>query len=713
MANSGLWWSHRLLAFVLLSHLLFVSTAQNSVTLPDDGTTRTNLGDDALLEYGYTTEPGASMLFEVWKKMPSSGIGNKANNGSFDVFAAYRGRVEPVGEASLRLLSVTKDDAGEYQLSTTFSDGTSDRKERTLIVQFAPEDTTVTATPGLIAQEGVTEVLLTCQAGGIPAPTYTWTGANLPADAAQDPNTGTLTLTNIQRAAAGQYTCTADNGVPQLPGDDPAALTNSVNVQVQFHNNKCYRQSRDALSHKEAAAACVFMGGQLVDIKDPHEQQILNDIIRSTNDVSHWTFMKSQSPELLHIDGSTLSLQSSWMASDIYGPFDICVLLDREQSYKGDFHACTEQHNYFCESPVIQCQPNVCQNGGFCKSCFNGSPMCACSPGYTGVFCETDINECASNPCQNGGTCHDHVNSFACFCRLGYDGDVCENDIDYCATSPCPPGWTCVDQEVGFHCDAGYQLSTTLGSRCLGILTTCPSHRNLAFWISVESLGCPHLANQTFTTNLSFGVTGHELDTTSSLENMTTTLPVVKTTAPAVTTLLQDGTTPVPNVTTTRTVVTTELKAVTTILMDMITTYRECLFATGVMKRSKILGNTNQDTSTTRKTSRIGCRQVGYKLLAGTCIRLNLRKLSYKTARKTCKKDGARLAMPETEELDLALRNLVQKEGHNINFWIGLRNKGGFFLRKRHWLWEDGSKLGHYKVFTTGEQSRGQGVIYT
>ncbi|XP_035662075.1 macrophage mannose receptor 1-like [Branchiostoma floridae] len=121
------------------------------------------------------------------------------------------------------------------------------------------------------------------------------------------------------------------------------------------------------------------------------------------------------------------------------------------------------------------------------------------------------------------------------------------------------------------------------------------------------------------------------------------------------------------------------------------------------MKRSKILGNTNQDTSTTRKTSRIGCRQVGYKLLAGTCIRLNLRKLSYKTARKTCKKDGARLAMPETEELDLALRNLVQKEGHNINFWIGLRNKGGFFLRKRHWLWEDGSKLGHYKGWNLGE----------
>ncbi|CAH1241031.1 CADM2 [Branchiostoma lanceolatum] len=210
------------------------SAAQNAITLPDDGTTRTNLGDDSILEYGYTTSEGSTMLFEVWKKMPSSGIANKANNGSFNIFAAWRGRAEPVGEASLKLFSVTKDDAGQYQLSTTFSDGTSDSKERTLIVQFAPEDTTVTATPGLIAKENDAQVVLTCQAGGIPAPTYTWTGPNLPADAAQDPNTGTLTITSIQRGAAGQYTCTADNGTPQLPGDDPNALTNSVNLQVQY-----------------------------------------------------------------------------------------------------------------------------------------------------------------------------------------------------------------------------------------------------------------------------------------------------------------------------------------------------------------------------------------------------------------------------------------------------------------------------------------------
>ncbi|XP_078614388.1 uncharacterized protein LOC144883667 [Branchiostoma floridae x Branchiostoma japonicum] len=58
--------------------------------------------------------------------------------------------------------------------------------------------------------------------------------------------------------------------------------------------------------------------------------------------------------------------------------------------------------------------------------------------------------------------------------------------------------------------------------------------------------------------------------------------------------------------------------------------------------------------------------KVGYKLLARTCIRLNFREVSYKDARKICEREGARLAMPKTEELDLALRDLVHKEGHNV-----------------------------------------------
>eukprot|EP00058_Branchiostoma_floridae_P013171 XP_002598659.1 hypothetical protein BRAFLDRAFT_67060 [Branchiostoma floridae] len=101
---------------------------------------------------------------------------------------------------------------------------------------------------------------------------------------------------------------------------------------------------------------------------------------------------------------------------------------------------------------------------------------------------------------------------------------------------------------------------------------------------------------------------------------------------------------------------------------------------------------------------KIGGCQVGYRLLAGTCILLNHRQLSYKNARKACNNVGARLAMPKTEELDLALRNLVRQEGYYADFWIGLRDKGGFFLKERHWLWEDGSTLGHYKMRKRGKR---------
>ncbi|XP_035698716.1 uncharacterized protein LOC118431582 [Branchiostoma floridae] len=155
------------------------------------------------------------------------------------------------------------------------------------------------------------------------------------------------------------------------------------------YNNKCYRQSKDALSHKEASAACVSIGGQLADVKEPSDQDMLASIIQQSINASYWTIIKSQLPHFFHGDGFPFSVQSSWMAGDIYSPFDICVLLDRDQNYEGDYHACTEQHNYVCESPVTPCQPNVCQNGGKCSSCFVGSPVCDCPPGYTGLLCET------------------------------------------------------------------------------------------------------------------------------------------------------------------------------------------------------------------------------------------------------------------------------------------------------------------------------------
>ncbi|KAI8510700.1 hypothetical protein Bbelb_116160 [Branchiostoma belcheri] len=91
----------------------------------------------------------------------------------------------------------------------------------------------------------------------------------------------------------------------------------------------------------------------------------------------------------------------------------------------------------------------------------------------------------------------------------------------------------------------------------------------------------------------------------------------------------------------------------------------------------------------------------GYKLLAGTCIKLVSNGKSHDGAKKACKKEGATLAMPKTEELDVALRDLVKTEGGNKEHWIGMEEKKGT------WYWVDGSVVEHngYTGWNPGEPS--------
>ncbi|XP_035671983.1 fibropellin-1-like [Branchiostoma floridae] len=142
---------------------------------------------------------------------------------------------------------------------------------------------------------------------------------------------------------------------------------------------------------------------------------------------------------------------------------DLCVLLNSSNSFQAEPASCTEQHNYVCQSDIKSCEPNVCQNGGNCTSCFGGSStFCDCPDGFDGKFCEMNIDECASNPCQNGGTCHDDVNSYRCSCLPGYTGDNCESDIDLCALVTCPFDWTC--QDLGTHTTCAIMQTTWAGS---------------------------------------------------------------------------------------------------------------------------------------------------------------------------------------------------------------------------------------------------------
>ncbi|XP_066297371.1 CD209 antigen-like [Branchiostoma lanceolatum] len=84
----------------------------------------------------------------------------------------------------------------------------------------------------------------------------------------------------------------------------------------------------------------------------------------------------------------------------------------------------------------------------------------------------------------------------------------------------------------------------------------------------------------------------------------------------------------------------------------------------------------------------VGCR-VGYTLLAGTCIRLASEEKSHGDALTACQEEGATLAMPKTEELDVVLRDLVKTEGGNEDHWIG----GMKTHTRATWQWVDGSQL--------------------
>ncbi|CAH1253321.1 CD209 [Branchiostoma lanceolatum] len=88
-----------------------------------------------------------------------------------------------------------------------------------------------------------------------------------------------------------------------------------------------------------------------------------------------------------------------------------------------------------------------------------------------------------------------------------------------------------------------------------------------------------------------------------------------------------------------------------------------------------------------------------YKLVSGACVRLYNNWKSHAAAMTACKADGATLAMPKTEELDVALRDLVKTEGNKAYHWIGMEDKDGT------WYWVDDSLVGSngYKGWSPGE----------
>ncbi|KAI8512903.1 calcium ion binding [Branchiostoma belcheri] len=234
------------------------------------------------------------------------------------------------------------------------------------------------------------------------------------------------------------------------PGD-----STGTNCETVSFSGQCYQFSSTALSHQDSALACSANGGRLVDVRDQEQQGFLADTIAASSGVSNWLAMRTAPAEILNSDGSPVSGQLQWSSSEPAEPCDLCVLLDSSDNYLAKTAPCTEQHNYVCQDAQVSCDPNVCQNGGNCTSCFNGSAtFCRCPDGFEGDFCEINIDECASNPCQNGGTCQDGINSYSCSCPTGFHGDHCEFDTNWCAQPEvqCPFGWSCRDDISSFEC---------------------------------------------------------------------------------------------------------------------------------------------------------------------------------------------------------------------------------------------------------------------
>ncbi|XP_035671876.1 neurogenic locus notch homolog protein 1-like [Branchiostoma floridae] len=247
------------------------------------------------------------------------------------------------------------------------------------------------------------------------------------------------------------------------------------NCDIGPFAGECYEFSNVAVTHREATEACSTNGGRLVDVEDDKLQRFLADKIAVTSRASNWLAMRTAplSDFYSHCDGFLSAGSLQWVGGEPSSPLDLCVLLDSSNNYMAKAAFCTEQHNYVCESAAKPCEPNVCQNGGNCTSCFNdSSTFCDCPDGFEGRTCEINIDECASNPCQNGGSCHDGINSYSCSCIGTFQGVHCEAAPDWCSPDPCPPGLTCVDHTFYFLCNDPASANRMVSYQCSS--ASCP-----------------------------------------------------------------------------------------------------------------------------------------------------------------------------------------------------------------------------------------------
>ncbi|CAH1239037.1 UMOD [Branchiostoma lanceolatum] len=156
------------------------------------------------------------------------------------------------------------------------------------------------------------------------------------------------------------------------------------------YNSLCYKLSQDVTRDYESSAQeCAALGGSLALIGDAATQSFVADLIRGHSNVSHWAGSTSPAVHCSYSGPSAAIDHDLWTSGH---PPMFCVYMDSGANYKFNVAVCSEEYGFVCQSDIVTCQHDVCQNGGTCTSCFGAAHvMCTCLPGFTGTRCETRL----------------------------------------------------------------------------------------------------------------------------------------------------------------------------------------------------------------------------------------------------------------------------------------------------------------------------------
>ncbi|XP_078571544.1 uncharacterized protein LOC144859130 [Branchiostoma floridae x Branchiostoma japonicum] len=221
--------THRPSFWVLALHLLALcSTSGADLVGPSSLTVKR--GDDAVFDWDFELDPGSDAQPSQYQWFKISDDGDYSHiftvglprTSILLVRPWYRNRVQTAGGVGLRLINVTKQDSGIYQLDMTFLNapaiiGTL----TTLDVQYPPTDTTVSSpanggsgVKSLPIKQGDT-LRLTCTTDSNPKSSFSWRRLNntLSPFAEVNATSGALTIHDVRKNDTGMYQCLASNGL--------------------------------------------------------------------------------------------------------------------------------------------------------------------------------------------------------------------------------------------------------------------------------------------------------------------------------------------------------------------------------------------------------------------------------------------------------------------------------------------------------------------